>query len=733
MKWQEVEIEVRKIAESVWSVKAEPERVTGVKCDAVLKPRKDYWILIEISKRDDLDKLREDIAKLALVRTSLLGQKIYCECYFVTSGDHTSLRESGDDLNVEVHDLDSFASKFIGSNFYIQERKKSPFGSAVHPDTGEVDWSAYAAISYVDEVGRPYSVSDIAVDLKNGKRIALLGEFGTGKSRCLMEVFRHIVESSPIFPPIAINLRDNWGYKKLHHITANHLEGLGLGAYTDNLVRSLRRGNHVVLLDGFDEIGSQSWSGDPKRLMETRKRSLEGVRDLIANCTGSGILITGREHYFSTLQEMAECLGQPLDQVLVLKCPEEFSEEELQEYIKNNTKLSSVPEWMPRKPLICQLLTRLPAEEVTRLEAAADGELEFFEAVFDTICARETKINPSIYKETLKGILLLLAQKTRDLSPDDEKISTDEINDAFYKVAGYAPIDESAILLQRLPYLGRAGSGGSDRIFIDNYAKDGLRGIALALSIQTSDRSTSHAKWVQPLGLLGLRMVERVAGVGGDAEKYARLCVNHGNSQVGCDFVAAKLLSAEEICDFQGLNIGDGRISVLSFIDATIKNLHLVGVEIGELTIESAQFENVQISACTIDIFKGVGSVEKLPDVFVECEVAAFDRAVTTARISELNLSDAQKTLLAIIKKLFFQPGAGRREEALLRGAERYWDPEAAKKAIHFMEKNGLVLRTRGDHGVLFVPQRKHTRRMAQIVEMQTNCRDEFWSLMSTQ
>ena len=178
MRWQDVEVEVRKIAESVWSVQAEPERVTGVKCDAILKPRKDYWILIEISKRDDLDKLREDIAKLALVRTSLLAKGIYCECYFVTSGSggHTSLRESGDDLNIEVHDLTSFASKFIGSTFYIQERQKSPFGSAVHPDTGEVDPNEYSEINYVDEHGRNYDVNAIVGELKRGKRVVLMGE-----------------------------------------------------------------------------------------------------------------------------------------------------------------------------------------------------------------------------------------------------------------------------------------------------------------------------------------------------------------------------------------------------------------------------------------------------------------------------------------------------------------------------------------------------------------------------
>jgi len=52
MRWQDVEIEVRKIAEAVWMTNARPEVVAGVKCDTVLKVRDNYWILIEVTKLD---------------------------------------------------------------------------------------------------------------------------------------------------------------------------------------------------------------------------------------------------------------------------------------------------------------------------------------------------------------------------------------------------------------------------------------------------------------------------------------------------------------------------------------------------------------------------------------------------------------------------------------------------------------------------------------------------------
>ncbi|MGX5659856.1 hypothetical protein ACWKWV_09055 [Castellaniella ginsengisoli] len=730
MRWQDVEREVQKIAESVWSSKAEAEDVANIKCDTVLKPKKDYWILIEVSKRNDLNKLREDVTKLNSMKQALFAKRIYSECYFVTSSDHTTLRGTGDALEVEVHSLETFASKFIGSRQYISERLGSPFGSAVHPDTGRVDDKSYTAIAYFDDVGRTYSIKDISKELKSGKKIVLMGEFGSGKSRCIMEIFKDLIQSDGQFPPLAINLRESYGVKKFNRLISDHLDNIGLGEYSDNIVRSVRRGQQITLLDGFDEIGSQPWSGDPNRLRETRKRSLEGVRDLIANCGNAGILLTGREHYFSSDNEMAECLGVDLSQLMILKCPEEFSDDELAEYLKLNTTLKSVPDWMPRKPLICQLLARLSSDEVERLESTAEGELEFFESVFDAICARETKLNPAIFKDSLKDILLLLAQRTREKYASSETISTEEINKIFFEVTGSSPVDEAAQLLQKLPYLGRTGNGGTDRVFIDDYAKDGLRGIALAKSIQIYEKEIARHKWVQPLGELGLRMLSRNAGLGHDTEKFAKHCCAHANNQVGCDFVAARLLVEEDEIDYRGFSLHDGAIKDLPLIDVKISNLSMNAVEIGELTVEGVEFDSVRFTDCLVEVLKGVSDFSGFGGVFVNPTIGKSEDASSTARISELNLTDRQKTLLAIIKKLFFQKGKGRKEEALLRGAEKYWDQNAAERVIQYLLSNKIITPARGRQGNLYIPERKHVRRMSQIMKMQNNSKDELWVLM---
>ncbi|KAJ3473520.1 hypothetical protein NLI96_g12962 [Meripilus lineatus] len=595
------------------------------------------------------------------MKQALFGKRIFSECYFVTSGDHTTLRGTGEALEVEVHSLETFASKFIGSSQYISERLRSPFGSAVDPDTGLVDQKSYTAIRYLDSSGAVYSIKNIAAELKSGKKIVLMGEFGSGKSRCIMEVFKELINGNGQFPPIAINLRESYGVKKFNRLIADHLDLLGLGEYSDNVVRSIRRGQQITLLDGFDEIGSQPWSGDPNRLRETRKRSLEGVRDLIANCGNAGVFLTGREHYFSSNEEMAECLGVDLSNLLILKCPDEFSDDELGEYLKLNTTLQSVPDWMPRKPLICQLLARLSGDEVDRIESAAEGELEFFESVFDAICARETRLNPAIFKDSLKSILLLLAQRTREKYEGSESITAEEINRVFFDVTGSAPVDEAAQLLQKLPYLGRTGNGGAERIFIDEYAKDGLRGIALAQSVQKFEKDLARQKWVQPLGELGLRMLARIAGLGHDTEKFAKHCCAHANSQVGCDFVAARVLIEDDEIDYRGFSVHDGRIKDLPLVDVKISNLSINAVEIGELTIEGAEFGSVRFSDCLIEVLKGVSDLTGFMDVFVNPTVGKSEDTSSAARISELNLTNKQKTLLAIIKKLSSRRGGGER------------------------------------------------------------------------
>lgn len=732
MTWDDVEQQVRAIAETVWSRPCRSETVAGVQCDGVIRVRDDYFVLIEISVRGDLQKLRSDVTKLSMMKAGLMAQGKYAETYFVTSQDkHPSLPTSSEAAGVEFHTVESFASKFLASNQYIHERAAMSFGSAVMPQTGAADLTPYTPISYVDSKGRKYAVGDIAAALQKKRAVILLGEFGTGKSRCVKETFAALARSTDSFAPVAINLRDNWGYRRLDHILRNHLDSLGLSEFADNLVKSVRRGNHPLLLDGFDEIGSQSWAGDVARLAEVRRKSLEGVRDAVETSGGAGVLLTGREHYFTSDSEMLDCLGLD-ERAIILRCPDEFSETEAADYIRSHTKLASIPEWMPRKPLVCQLFAGLGEDELRELDTNVFGELDFFEKVLDAICRRETRINQSIDPATVKGVLLRLAQQSRTQPESAERVTLSMINEAFFDITNYAPIDESAILLSRLPYLGRIGAESSDRAFIDPYALSGLRGLAIDQTFAAADEEATRESWVQPLDDFALRVWARNLAKDHSPLKYVRRCLAYGNSQAGADYVAARLISGDPDVSFEKLSLDDGAISLLTFEDTTVRELSLTNMHIGELNVENAALVSVFIDNCVIDRVVGVSSKDKMPASFGQkCEIEEFDSALSSARISTLSLTDSQKTLLSIIKKLFFQKGAGRRGEALLRGTEAFWDKKAADKVLHYMESEEMVRRAKGDQGALYIPARRHMKRMGLLVAAQKQSADELWHLVS--
>lgn len=725
--WQQLEQDVKQIAEIIWNTNASAQTINGVKCDCVVRARPDYFVAIEISKSNSLEKLRTDLAKFATIRPFLFSQSIYAECYFITPEHFPSLRESGEGQNVKVYTPQEFFSSHLGSAQYLVERTRAPFGSAVDPDSGETDITQYVPVRYSSEDGETWNSEKIASSVASGSKIILLGEFGSGKSRCLMEVYNELANANPSLFPIAVNLRDNWGYKRFSHIIHNHLDSLGLGEFKDPLVRSARRGLHPMLLDGLDEIGSQSWSGEAARLSEIRKGSLEGVRDLLSECRKAGVMLTGREHYFNSNQEMLECLGLCKEDTTILYCSSEFTDSELRDYLKARANLESFPAWLPKKPLLCQLLTRIGEDALNRLVTSEIGEIDFFESMLEEICGREAKIHPTIYRDALRDIMLVIATLSRTKKGKLGPITPAEISAAFEQVTGAAPIDESALVLQRLPFLGRTGADSADRIFIDDYAVDGLRAMALVKLYFSKDEGIRNQAWKQPLGSFGYKIVGTKLRLDSESLKYFRGIEARGNPVACSDFVGSMILNLET-ADFQGLTISGGKFSSLDFSGRTIRNLTFLECEVEELTLDSYCTQNVNFTTCLFERVIGISSADGYPEFIANCTEGGFEDVLTIARISELAISDKHKTLLSIIKKLFFQPGKGRKEEALLRGTERYWDQDVAGRVIRQMISEGMVDKFRGDDGWVYAPNRGKSMRAKRIMTKLANCGDELWA-----
>lgn len=729
--WQSLEDKVRWIAEIKWATPCAAEDIAGVRIDAVCKISNEEWVVIEISKENNLRKLREDLAKMMTVKHALWARQIFARCFFVTSSDENpSLRESAESNGVRYFTDREFEATFIGGSRYVHERLLRPFGSAVKIDSGEIDDAPYVPISYVDSSGE-WTVERISEELQNGHKFVLLGEFGSGKSRCTMQTFYALTSNAHNPPPLAIDLRDAWGKQTFNSIIREHLEDLGLADISDQMLRSITRGHSPILLDGFDELGTQSWSTAPEKMAEIRAAATKGVREVVTKSQKCGLLISGRDHYFSSDDEMLRLLGLP-ESTTILRCPEQFTVAQARRYLDGINDKLELPQWLPRKPLICQLVASLPTDDVTRLAASSTGEVDFFEKSLDVICERETRISPIIDGASLRTLLIRLALHTKETNDIQNRLSPDDVNTQFKVVTGVFPGAESSVLLQKLPYLGRFEAESADRVFIDDYVREGLAGIGMHMLASRMLSFETAEDWRKPLGAFGLRVWAECMEFG-SALAFARQEASHGRYQAACDFVAASLAGDSDQIDYDGLSLVDAFMSQALLVDKKISNLSLSEVYIETAYVDGIEWDNVHIGNSYIDAIYGVASYADLPGIFREgLIVGRFDSVgMNTSAISTLDLTDSQKTLLSIVQKLFFQRGSGRKEGALFRGTAQYWDPAAATAVLKIMLKEDIVTISQGDEGKIYVPNRKHTRRMGEIRSQRKGSTDPLWLAVS--
>lgn len=332
MTWQNFEEKVRDVARFRWDCDAVTETIAGVKCDCVLKPSSEEWILVEITKERNLKKVRTDVAKLTSVRSVQMGKFILCRCYIVLEDSPTdSMRACGRESNIKVVSLEEFQNEFFNYSNYVYIRRQKQFGSLVDLLTGEPEDNKYVNVTYQEsKSGLSYSINQLAKLLREGKRIVLKGDYGLGKSRCIKQLFDQISSDTANYPYVfAINLRDQWGMRRGIEILRRHFEDLGMDG--KNFIKSFTRPNSIYLLDGFDEIGSQSWSSDMRIMEIYRANAVQAVKDLIWRVRG-GILISGRGQYFNSDDEMCRSLGLNREETIILECRPEFLEDEILKY-----------------------------------------------------------------------------------------------------------------------------------------------------------------------------------------------------------------------------------------------------------------------------------------------------------------------------------------------------------------------------------------------------------------
>ena len=123
--------------------------------------------------------------------------------------------------------------------------------------------------------------------------LTILGDFGTGKSCCAMELTVRLLERGGARMPLFFSLRDYQHVETLQSIvTKGMTEKYGILNFNyPAFLRLLEEGRLLVIFDAFDELAtlSERWA-----TITSLRRLNEAVRGR------SKVILTCRKHYFTT-------------------------------------------------------------------------------------------------------------------------------------------------------------------------------------------------------------------------------------------------------------------------------------------------------------------------------------------------------------------------------------------------------------------------------------------------
>lgn len=713
------EDEIRRIARLLWP-KAEfggAELQDGRERDGVFETE-EFVHLVECTISRTKQKAVDDFAKLSklLKQTEVRAPQKFCKGWFVTLDEPTAdqrgvfAKSKG---RVVAISYDQLRGKLIDARSYLQLRAQYPFGSMRDPATGQTSVNIqYVPLDIADKNGALHDVAAIARRVSQADRFIILGEYGAGKSSTLREVHNRLAKEfwdqrSNRFP-ITVNLRDHHGQTDPVEILERHARKLGFSA-PESLVRAWRAGYVDLLLDGFDEIATAGWAGKTKRLKDLRYRSMEAVRTFVRESPrNSGVLIAGRAHFFDSSGEMCASLGLPLS-TAVLNLSE-FSEEQVAQFLNGQGWATSIPEWIPSRPL---LLGYLLSKNLLQ-EALSDGEAVSpaagWSSLLDRIAQRESEIEAGIDSGTVRRLIESLASLARASADGLGPLTPDQMTEAFSVVCGYPPDDRGSVLLQRLPGLAGHSTEDGARVFIDGDLAEAARGGSVFGFIQRPfDAVVAPDLWQNTLLPLGAEVAAircREAGYGAGKLTAA---IDIANERFRTDTLKADILftaqSLGKVDAGKEIYVREVIVPELSLDGAGLGHVELQDAVIGRFELHESAAEYPRFVRCYFGLIDGRAGAGDLPkDRFIDCTFEAFDdSAQTTNAILSLPLARGTKAVLTILKKVYAQRGSGRRENALYRGLDAATQ-QLIPEALTLLRAEGLLARSGQGDQVVWLP-----------------------------
>ncbi len=148
--------------------------------------------------------------------------------------------------------------------------------------------------------------------------------------------------------------------------------------------------------------------------------------------------------------------------------------------------------------------------------------------------------------------------------------------------------------------------------------------------------------------------------------QMATRCASAKNRVLACDVVAASVrLPTTDDYDFHGLAIDNGDFVEFDMTNRVPVNLGIYNTSFGSLTICPIVPKGTVLKACVAEKLFGVTSANGLPS-WADVEADQYIEVQNVASIRRLGLKPSQEILVTIVRKTFFQKGAGRKRRGVI-------------------------------------------------------------------
>lgn len=700
----------------------------------------DAVVVIEATTSLEKAKAESDGRKLKALADQMAKRYVYkaVKAFFVTQSDPTAHQvEAIHKIGLPVVAI-SFAkmkARLIDSHAYMEARADHAFGSARDPETDALlVRDPYVALDFVDmdQANRQYNLSSLVAQLNSNARIVLVGEFGAGKSMTLREIYlhfrkRHLAKDDAKFC-LHLNLNDHESQTDPAEALTRHATKIGYHQ-PHQLVRAWRSGEAHLLLDGFDEVFSSGWASESKPLVEIRRKSVELVRRFMQETPQSvGIIVAGRQHFFDNVAEMNSALGLPPNSVRASAT--DFTESQVQEYLRNRDWEAELPDWLPRRPLIVGYLAGRHLFDVVEELAKSDAG-QGWDCLLAAICAREARADRGLDEVAIRAIVERLATLARKTTTGLGPLEFQDLVTVFRDLRGKLPDEGAYGVLQRLPGLRVHDGQTNSRIFVDDEFVDAARaGDVYNWLINPSMPLTSDSlkHWQTLLGPTGLEVLRYRCDETGITTAVVQAALKRLERLPGTDALQADLvrflfsLGASALNPLFLQNLHVPSLSLPDGCDASSVTFSQCLIEVLDVTEVEAVQRLPIMDKCVIGMVEGVAGFDDLArGRFIDCEINSFsDSTENMSAILKLDLSDKKRVALTILRKIFVQSGHSRKESALYRGSLTQKQKVLIPEVLASLQAQGAIRMMRRRDTTFWEPNRAMYSRVKSVLDAPT-------------